>query len=62
MPRNPKTNSNDFLSKINASVESQITSKNFDNLEISLIQDLRNSGDKDIKGKKFFNFYSTSKA
>ena len=61
MPRKskkePSQNFDDLLSRINVSTDRLCTSKHFDNLEITLIQDLKDSDSKDIKGKKLKIIY-----
>ena len=56
MPRKSKKdasqNYDDLLSRINVSADRLCTSKHFDNLEITLVQDLKDNTSKDIKGKK----------
>ena len=51
-------NFDDLLSRINVSADRLSTSKHFDNLEITLIQDLNDNGSKDLKGKKLKFIYS----
>lgn len=54
MPRKSKKdasqNFDDLLSRINVSTDRLCTTKHFDNLEITLVQDLKDNASKDIKG------------